>query len=91
VRETWLERLFDALQADRMPYIEYLGDFWGQLCVMPSIASAWEWLLGASIREIGPGCRRRVLCLHACSPEGALGAQRYDELFRLVDSARLNW
>jgi hypothetical protein len=29
VREAWLERLFDALQEDRMPYIEHLGDFWG--------------------------------------------------------------
>jgi hypothetical protein len=25
VREAWLERLFDALQEDRMPYIEHLG------------------------------------------------------------------
>ena len=42
VREAWLERLFfDALQEDRMPYIEHLGDLWGQLCVTPSIASAW--------------------------------------------------
>jgi hypothetical protein len=41
VREALLERLFDALQEDRMPYIEHLGDFWGQLCMKPSIASAW--------------------------------------------------
>lgn len=32
VREKWLDRLFEALQEDDMPYLEYLGDFWGELC-----------------------------------------------------------
>src|ERR1700733_8315745 len=41
VRTRWLERLFDALQDDRMPYIEQLGDRWGDLCASPAIASAW--------------------------------------------------
>jgi hypothetical protein len=26
VRDAWLERLFDALQKDRVPYIEHLGN-----------------------------------------------------------------
>lgn len=29
VREKWLERLWDALEEDAMPYLEYLGEFWG--------------------------------------------------------------
>jgi tetratricopeptide (TPR) repeat protein len=41
VRERWLERLWDAHAADEIPYIERLGDFWGDLCVSPATASAW--------------------------------------------------
>jgi hypothetical protein len=40
-REGWLERLWDAHANDAIPYIERLGDFWGELCVSPEIASAW--------------------------------------------------
>src|SRR5471030_320261 len=38
VREKWLDRLFEALQEDHMPYLEYLGEFWGKLCATPEIA-----------------------------------------------------
>jgi hypothetical protein len=31
VREAWLERLWAAHEADRMPYIEILADYWGEL------------------------------------------------------------
>ena len=41
MRERWLERLFDALQNGQMPYIERLGERWGELRVSPAIASAW--------------------------------------------------
>lgn len=41
MRGRWLERLFDALQNDQMPYIERLGERWGELRVMPAIGSAW--------------------------------------------------
>ncbi len=41
VRERWLERLFEALQDDQVPYIESLGEHWGSLCVAPELASQW--------------------------------------------------
>ncbi|SAL82266.1 hypothetical protein AWB67_06077 [Caballeronia terrestris] len=41
VRDRWLERLFEALQEDQMPYIESLGEHWGTLCVTPELASRW--------------------------------------------------
>lgn len=41
VREKWLDRLYEALQEDDMPYLEYLGEFWGKLSVTPEIASKW--------------------------------------------------
>ena len=40
-RGGWLDRLWEAHAADVIPYIERLGDFWGELCVSPEIASAW--------------------------------------------------
>src|SRR5918996_1002741 len=40
-REGWLERLWDAHANDAIPYIERLGDFWGELCVTAETDSAW--------------------------------------------------
>jgi hypothetical protein len=40
-RARWLERLWDAYQADEIPYIEHLGDHFGALCGSPEVASAW--------------------------------------------------
>lgn len=41
VRMKWLDRLFDAIQDDDPPYIEHLGDLWGDLCATPELAAAW--------------------------------------------------
>ncbi len=41
VREKWMDRLWDALQNDDMPYLEYLGEYWGELCATPEIARKW--------------------------------------------------
>ena len=40
-RDRWLERLWDAYQADQIPYIETLGDYWGELCGSPAVAARW--------------------------------------------------
>jgi len=40
-RMKWLDRLFDAIQEDDPPYIESLGDHWGELCSSPALASEW--------------------------------------------------
>jgi hypothetical protein len=41
VRERWLDRLWDAYQADQIPYLERLGDCWGELCASKDVASQW--------------------------------------------------
>ena len=41
VRKKWLDRLFEAIQEDDPPYIEHLGDHWGDLCATPELASNW--------------------------------------------------
>jgi len=41
VRRGWLVRLWQALLDDHIPYLESLGDHWGELCVNPELASEW--------------------------------------------------
>ena len=40
-RETWLDRLWAAHEADAIPYIETLADHWGELCGPKEVASEW--------------------------------------------------
>jgi tetratricopeptide (TPR) repeat protein len=88
-RDAWLERLWDAYQEDAMPYIEQLGDHWGELCASREVASSWaDRLLG--------------VCKMAWSPDPSLGgffagttnclsallaAERYEEILELLDMA----
>ena len=64
-REAWLERLWEAQQEDDIPYIERLGDYWGELCASKEVASRW------ADRLIG-------ICRMAWSPDPDLrgGAER---------------
>jgi len=41
VRDRWLERLWQAVEDDEIPYIELLPEYWGELCVTPERASKW--------------------------------------------------
>ena len=41
VRKKWLDRLFEAIQEDDPPYIESLGEHWGELCATTALASSW--------------------------------------------------
>lgn len=40
-RDRWLGRLWEAYQSDQIPYIETLGDHWGDLCGSPAVAARW--------------------------------------------------
>ncbi len=89
-RQRWLDRLWDAIQEDEMPYIEVLADFWGELCVRPEVASAWAdqflpivqrmW----SPSEPGHGFFKGTdACLSAL-----YAAARHEELLTLLAQAR---
>ena len=41
LRDDWLKRLWQAVEADDIPYIEMLPEYWGELCVTPERASYW--------------------------------------------------
>lgn len=93
VRESWLERLWDAHADDQLPYIERLGDFWGDLCVSPKTASAWADRL-APIVEVAwsPDPERRgffhgtTACLSAL-----LRAERHEEMLALLEKDPFPW
>lgn len=93
LRQRWLERLWQALQDDEMPYIELLGDYWGELCVTPELASQWgdefmpvvesAWSPNASGHGFFKGTSA---CLSALFAAG-----RYEELLVLIDKAPFKW
>ena len=89
-RRRWLERLWTALQDDQIPYIEELGDRWGELCASPEVASAWaDELIGATRMALSPDPDLHgffpgtAACLSALYHAG-----RHDELVELLKHER---
>lgn len=85
----WLERLWKAYQDDDIPYIEHLGDHWGELCASKEVASEWADRLIDTCRTAWSTDRKRrgffkgtTNCLSAL-----LTAERHEELLRLLDAA----
>ena len=52
VRQKWLDRLFEAIQEDDPPYIESLGDHWGDLCATQELASTWADQLLPTLKNV---------------------------------------
>ena len=88
-RETWLERLWEAYQDDQIPYIEPLGDYWGELCASKEIASRWaDQLIGTCKMAWSPDPNLRGFYRGTTSCLSALlAAERYDELLALLEMA----
>ncbi len=89
-REKWLERLYEAHGEDRIPYIERLADFWGELCASPELAAHWaDQLIGITRTALSPDKDVRgyfhgtIMCLSALYAAG-----RYDELLDLLKEER---
>lgn len=88
-REGWLERLWTAYQDDDIPYIERLGDHWGELCASKEVASRWSdrlietvrmaWSQDANLRGFFKGTTN---CLGALVTAG-----RHDEVLALLELA----
>jgi hypothetical protein len=86
-RDRWLERLWDAYQADQIPYIETLGDHWGDLCGSPAVAARWaDRLIGICRMAFDPDPKVRgyfhgtTVCLSAL-----LAAGRHQEILDLLE------
>ncbi|MDD2389455.1 MAG: hypothetical protein PHP23_06965 [Desulfobacterales bacterium] len=52
LRGKWLDRLWEAIQDDDMPYIESLSEFWGALCVTSECASRWADTFLSTVRAM---------------------------------------
>lgn len=93
VRQRWLERLWKAFEDDGIPYIELLGDFWGELCVEPELASHWADQLVPAVESIWghatPG-HRFYKGSTACMAS-LLAAGRHEELLALLEKAPFKW
>ena len=90
-RSKWLERLWKAHEEDRMPYIENLADYWGDLCATKDLASFWADYSISTVRlcyaiDSGPG--RYFHGTSACL-SALLKAERYDDLLDLCTLPRL--
>jgi hypothetical protein len=88
-RQRWLERLWQACQDDEIPYLERVGDHWGELCVSNALASHWaDELLGTCRLAWSPDPTLRGFfkgtthCLSAL-----LAAQRHEDLLELLAMA----
>jgi len=86
LRQRWLERLWEAIQEDQMPYIEELADRWGDLCATPRIASLWaDELLGTvrTVWSLEPGMSSYFKGTSACL-SALFAAGRFEELLELL-------
>jgi len=87
IRAKWLDRLFEAIQEDDPPYLESLGDHWGELCVTSELASRWADHLLPTLKRVADERKRGVfawfngtsLCYSALFKAG-----RHDELLALL-------
>ena len=90
VREKWLERLYEAHEADEVPYIEILTDYWGDLCVTRELASVWaDRLLEITRLALSPdkSLRGHYHGITACL-DALLRAERYAELYDVLKSEK---
>ena len=88
VREKWLERLFEAIQEDAMPFLEYLEEFWGELCATPETAAKWAEYLSPTLTTIWDHCARTGEYGYSRSTTPCLSALyaagRHEELVALI-------
>ncbi len=86
-RDKWLQRLWQAVENDDVPYIEMLPDYWGSLCVTPELASKWADVFIDVVRmawgpnpELHGYYKGTGACLSVL-----LKAGRYTEIMELLD------
>ena len=86
LRHRWLERLWEAVQEDDIPYIEQLTDQWGELCVTSRTASIWVDKLIDTVRmawSSEPGLQGYFKGTSACL-SALCKADRNEELLELL-------
>lgn len=92
-RQRWLERLWKAFLEDDVPYLEELGDYWGELCVHPDFALQWANQLLPTVKYTWEPNRseyRYFKGVSACL-SALIQAGQYEELLELLKLAPFPW
>jgi hypothetical protein len=85
-RAKWLDRLWAAHEADAIPYIETLADYWGDLCASKEVASEWaDQLVGITRMALSPDPKLRGY-FHGTSAcfSALFRAERYAEIIDML-------
>ena len=87
VRRKWLEQLYQAHADEQIPYIESLGDYWGELCANADLAAEWGERLMETVEMIWGRYPTEHGFFHATSMclSALHGAGKNDQLLALVD------
>jgi hypothetical protein len=92
-RDQWLERLWQAVEEDGIPYIDLLPEHWGELCVSQARASRWADGFIDIVRRSwspDPGRSSYYKGTSACM-SALLKAGRNEELLALLEIAPFTW
>jgi len=86
-RHQWLERLYQAHADDQIPYIESLGDYWGELCVSADLAGEWADRLTETVKQVWGRYPTEYGFFHATPMclSALLAAVRHEQLLALLD------
>ena len=86
-RHKWLEQLYQAHADDRIPYIESLGDYWGELCASTEFAGEWADRLTGTVEKVWDCAPREYDFFHATSMclSALFAAGRHEQLLALLD------
>jgi hypothetical protein len=86
-RQEWLEQLYQAHADDAIPYLESLGDYWGELCGSADLAAQWADRLAETVDSVWSRSREKHGFFHgtAMCLSALLAAGRYDQLLALLD------
>jgi hypothetical protein len=93
IRNEWLNRLWAAVHADRIGYLDSLPQYWGELCASPELAQSWadkfSWTvksLWLSEKKGGSYCPETI-----ASMSSFLKAEKYQEILELIELAPYIW
>ncbi|MHB1500076.1 MAG: hypothetical protein ACYCYK_02715 [Candidatus Dormibacteria bacterium] len=87
IRSEWLDQLWEAYQDDLIPYIESLGERWGELCASAELASSWADKLLGTVRMAlspDPSLRGHFSGISACL-SSLYTAGRYQEMVDILE------
>jgi hypothetical protein len=85
VRQQWLQRLWQALQDDNVPYIEGLGDYWGELCANAECASKWADEFRPAVEQVSQALGYAYFKGSSAYLSSLYAAGRHEELLAMLE------